>query len=56
MLSITNRDLGQAHGNITNVFRIYAAIGRGAVKDENGETIEQVSFSAQICTMTISVR
>ncbi|KAG9527209.1 hypothetical protein KCU93_g5369, partial [Aureobasidium melanogenum] len=33
---------GQAHGNITNVFRIYAAIGRGAVKDENGETIEQI--------------
>ncbi|KAG9589921.1 hypothetical protein KCU97_g7704, partial [Aureobasidium melanogenum] len=33
---------GQAHGNNTNVFRIYAAIGRGAVKDEHGETIEQI--------------
>lgn len=56
MLSVTNRGLGQAHGNNTNVFRIYAAIGRGAVKDENGETIEQVSFSVQIDIMTISVR
>lgn len=41
-----NRILGQANGNNTNIFRIFASIGRGAVKGENGETIEQVSFYA----------
>ncbi|KAG9949285.1 hypothetical protein KCU85_g4404, partial [Aureobasidium melanogenum] len=33
---------GQANGNNTNIFRIFASIGRGAVKGENGETIEQI--------------
>ncbi|KAG9682122.1 hypothetical protein KCU95_g14451, partial [Aureobasidium melanogenum] len=33
---------GQANGNNTNIFRIFASIGRGAVEGENGETIEQI--------------
>ncbi|KAG9672069.1 glycoside hydrolase, partial [Aureobasidium melanogenum] len=32
----------KANGNNTNIFRIFASIGRGAVKDENDETIEQI--------------